>query len=138
MRRAFAVVVAASVAACSMEPKYRRTELPVPPSWPVGDAYLRQTEPPFVILLDLTMPVMNGWQFRQEQQQDPVLALIPVVVLSGESDLPRVAARLGVAGHFPKPVEFTELLATIRVLGEEPPVTNAPRPEEGHGTGAVR
>src|SRR4051794_31231829 len=78
--------------------------------------YLRQAEPPFLILLDLTMPVMNGWQFRQEQQQHPALALIPVVLVSGESDLPRIAVSLGVAGYVPKPVEFTELVATIGVL----------------------
>jgi CheY-like chemotaxis protein len=99
--------------------------------------HLRQADPPLVILTDLSMPVMDGWRFRHEQQHDPALALIPVVVLSGEGDLPRVAARLGVAGHLPKPVEFTELLATIRVLAEEPPVTNAPRQEEGHGTRVV-
>jgi len=99
--------------------------------------YLRQAKPPFVILTDLSMPVMDGWRFRHEQQEDPALALIPVVVLSGEGDLPRVAAGLGVAGHLPKPVEFTDLLATIRVLGEESPVTNASRQEEGHGTRVV-
>ena len=33
-----------ALAGCSMEPKYVRSELPVPPSWPVGDAYLRQSE----------------------------------------------------------------------------------------------
>lgn len=35
---------ASALAGCSMEPKYVRSELPVPPSWPVGDAYLRQSE----------------------------------------------------------------------------------------------
>jgi CheY-like chemotaxis protein len=97
--------------------------------------YLRQAEPPFVILLDLTMPVMDGWQFRQEQQHDPALALIPVVLVSGESDLPRVAASLGAAGHCPKPVEFTELLDAIRVVGRngrkvmEPASSPNPLPE---------
>ena len=33
-----------ALAGCSMEPKYVRSDLPVPPSWPVGDAYLRQSE----------------------------------------------------------------------------------------------
>ena len=79
--------------------------------------YLRQAEPPRVILLDLVMPVMDGWQFRHEQQHDPVLASIPVLVLSGESDLPQVASSLGVAGYFPKPVELVQLLAAIRILG---------------------
>jgi CheY-like chemotaxis protein len=37
---------------------------------------------PMVILLDLMMPVMNGWEFRAEQLSDPSLAAIPVVVMS--------------------------------------------------------
>src|SRR5712664_3699531 len=35
-----------------------------------------------VILLDLMMPVMNGWQFREEQARDPKLSKIPVVVVT--------------------------------------------------------
>jgi CheY-like chemotaxis protein len=80
--------------------------------------HLRQALRPLVILLDLAMPVMDGWEFRRQQQHDPALALIPVVVLSGESDLPRVAASLGAVGYFAKPVEFRDLLETIRVIGE--------------------
>jgi two-component system phosphate regulon response regulator PhoB len=41
---------------------------------------LRQAEPPLVILLDLRVSVMGGWQFRREQRHDPALALIPVVL----------------------------------------------------------
>ncbi len=37
-------VLSVALAGCSMTPKYVRTDLPVPPSWPVGDAYLRQSE----------------------------------------------------------------------------------------------
>ena len=44
MRRLCPVARATSLAACSMEPHYVRPELPVPPSWPVGDAYLQQSE----------------------------------------------------------------------------------------------
>jgi CheY-like chemotaxis protein len=83
--------------------------------------HLRRAEPPWLILTDLSMPVMTGWQFRREQQQDPALSRIPVVVLSAEGDLPRIAAGLGVAGHLPKPVEFDGLLEAIRVLGEDLP-----------------
>jgi len=42
--RATALLAAASLAGCSLAPKYVRPELPVPPSWPVGDPYLRQSE----------------------------------------------------------------------------------------------
>src|SRR5438445_696734 len=46
--------------------------------------YLRGATLPRLILLDLMMPVMNGWQFRHEQQRDPELASIPLVVLSAD------------------------------------------------------
>src|ERR1044071_1184503 len=39
---------------------------------------LRSSTLPCLILLDLMMPVMNGWQFRDEQRQDPLLAPVPV------------------------------------------------------------
>ncbi len=46
-------------------------------------AQLRRREvAPALILLDLMMPVMNGWQFRAAQLADPDLAAIPVVVMS--------------------------------------------------------
>ena len=37
---------------------------------------------PCMIILDLMMPVMDGWQFRREQQDDPALAHIPVLVIT--------------------------------------------------------
>jgi multidrug efflux system outer membrane protein len=42
--RVASLLAAASLAGCSLAPKYVHPELPVPPSWPVGDAYLRQSE----------------------------------------------------------------------------------------------
>ncbi|MES2753290.1 MAG: efflux transporter outer membrane subunit [Pseudomonadota bacterium] len=44
MKRAGILIAAALLAGCSQQPKYVRGEVPVPPSWPVGDAYLRQSE----------------------------------------------------------------------------------------------
>ncbi|PLS79555.1 MAG: response regulator, partial [Chloroflexi bacterium] len=46
------------------------------------DLLRQQAEPPALVLLDLMMPRMNGWQFRSEQRRDPALANIPVVVIS--------------------------------------------------------
>jgi CheY-like chemotaxis protein len=75
---------------------------------------LRQSsEPPCVILLDLMMPVMTGWEFRKEQQQDPALAAIPVVVLSATQNIKKEATTLGAAAHIPKPINFVTLLATV-------------------------
>jgi CheY-like chemotaxis protein len=47
-------------------------------------AYLEQREHPHLILLDLTMPKMDGWQFLEEKRRNPGLAGIPVIVLSAE------------------------------------------------------
>jgi CheY-like chemotaxis protein len=51
--------------------------------------YLRRTpEHPCVILLDLMMPVMDGWQFRREQKQDPAIAGIPLIVITATGKRP--------------------------------------------------
>jgi CheY-like chemotaxis protein len=68
---------------------------------------------PSVILLDLTMPVMNGWQFRAEQREDPDLCEIPVVVLSAGDHLIEQMDALGVRDCVRKPIELGRLLATI-------------------------
>jgi two-component system, chemotaxis family, chemotaxis protein CheY len=64
---------------------------------------------PDAIVLDLGMPRMNGWQFRDLQKRQPALAGIPVVVLTGENPL-GVDARHVVR----KPVTLAELAAVIR------------------------
>src|SRR5690349_13598143 len=47
--------------------------------------YLYRASPlPSLILLDLMMPQMNGWQFRALQQESPLLAGIPVVIMSAD------------------------------------------------------
>ena len=43
---------------------------------------LRQVPPPRLILLDLMMPIMNGWDFLQSVKDDASLAQIPVTVLT--------------------------------------------------------
>ena len=76
-------------------------------------SYLRSDEPPILILLDLNMPVMSGWEFRAEQQRDPLLILIPVVILSSEDNLAQHAAALRVAGYLRKPSSIRELLEIV-------------------------
>ena len=74
-------------------------------------ALLSGAELPDLILLDLMMPKMNGWEFREAQLRDPRLAKIPVVVLSatGERARPIDATRI-----LRKPVTLEVLLATVR------------------------
>ena len=69
--------------------------------------------PPAVILLDLMMPVMSGYEFRVEQLRDDTLATIPVVVLSAVADVDGAATALSAAGLLKKPVGLNELLAEI-------------------------
>jgi CheY-like chemotaxis protein len=76
---------------------------------------LQEEGGPSVILLDLMMPVMNGWQFREEQARNPRFSRIPVVVLTAagpREDIPAISAD----GWLSKPVDFDRLLATIAPL----------------------
>lgn len=71
---------------------------------------------PCLILLDLSMPVMDGWHFREEQLRlsDPELAETPVVVLSALTECREYASELGAADSIPKPVDFERLLEAVR------------------------
>src|SRR4030095_5757657 len=66
-----------------------------------------------LILLDLMMPVMDGWAFRVEQRQDPHLADIPVVVLTATVDPEREARRVGAAAALQKPLGITRLIELV-------------------------
>jgi len=77
-------------------------------------AYLQAAPKPGLILLDLMMPVMNGWEFRAAQQLDPELAAIPVITISANAELVRGAPRLEVAQHLRKPVDLDHLLRTVK------------------------
>ena len=79
-------------------------------------ALLRAGPPPALILLDLMMPVMNGWQFREAQTADETLAAIPVVVISADNRL-REACPFG-DNYLRKPVDIDALLSIVaRVVG---------------------
>jgi two-component system chemotaxis response regulator CheY len=66
-----------------------------------------------LILLDLMMPDMNGWEFRRKQLEDPALAQIPVVLLTGAGTAAKTIDDLHVAGAIEKPVELDTLLAEV-------------------------
>jgi CheY-like chemotaxis protein len=62
-----------------------------------------------VILLDLMMPVMDGWAFRREQLRDPSLAHIPVIVLSALHH----GWVEGIPPTLPKPIDIHQLLTEL-------------------------
>jgi len=66
-----------------------------------------------LIVLDLFMPVMNGWAFRAEQLRDPKLAPIPVLVISADAGTREKAADLGAVDSMVKPIELAAFHASV-------------------------
>jgi CheY-like chemotaxis protein len=75
---------------------------------------------PDLIILDLMMPVMNGWQFREAQSALPDYAPIPVVCLSGHHAARHQATALGISVCVVKPFEIDDLLAAVNRFFPEP------------------
>lgn len=68
---------------------------------------------PRLILLDLMMPIMSGWQFVAEQRKVPALSDIPVVVVSADGNLQQKAESLKASGYLRKPIEIDALLTLV-------------------------
>jgi CheY-like chemotaxis protein len=66
---------------------------------------------PHLILLDMMMPKMDGWEFCRQRALDPGLRSIPVIVLSAA---PRDRVNVDVAAFLSKPFDYDALLRTIR------------------------
>jgi two-component system, chemotaxis family, chemotaxis protein CheY len=77
---------------------------------------LRGGARPGVILLDLMMPRMDGVEFRMAQRADPLLAHLPVVVLSADVRMEEKARALDVQGAVRKPIDMVQLCAAIERL----------------------
>jgi CheY-like chemotaxis protein len=71
-------------------------------------------ELPNLILLDLMMPVMDGFEFRKEQKRDTRFAEIPVVVLTANPDDQAKRIRVGAKAWVKKPLEVDELLDVVK------------------------
>ncbi len=74
--------------------------------------YLRGAHTPKVILLDLYMPVMTGWEFREAQKKDAAIADIPVVVVTAFGSGMTKQIDADVIMH--KPLDLDRLLTVIR------------------------
>jgi CheY-like chemotaxis protein len=76
--------------------------------------HLRGSPHPCVVVLDLMMPGMDGWQFRAEQLQDPALATIPVVVITAVPRAEQRAAVLDIPDYLTKPIDIERFLETVQ------------------------
>ena len=74
--------------------------------------YLQLGVAPDLILLDMMMPVMDGWEFRRLQKADPAMARVPVIVLSA-LDQARIA-EISAEAILKKPLDFDRLLELVR------------------------
>ena len=72
-----------------------------------------KTDLPCVILLDIMMPVMDGFEFRAQQKQDPRLASIPVVVMTAHGDIQSTKAKAGVRDIIRKPSDVQTFLKVV-------------------------
>jgi CheY-like chemotaxis protein len=70
-------------------------------------------ERPSVILLDVMMPIMDGWEFRALQRNDPVLGAIPVVILTAHENIEAAASGMHADGALQKPLLIQTLLRTV-------------------------
>lgn len=72
---------------------------------------LTKIERPCLILLDLMMPIMNGWQFLEIKSGNVIFATIPVVIVSAFGDRAR---SFKVQGFINKPIDIDVLYGTIK------------------------
>jgi CheY-like chemotaxis protein len=76
--------------------------------------YLRGFAAPCLILLDLRMPVMDGWAFRRALLADPLLATIPVVAVSAAHPMELARWPLPFTDYLQKPFDFDALLRAVK------------------------
>lgn len=72
---------------------------------------LKTIEHPCIILLDLMMPVMDGWAFLENRKKDPGISSVPVIVLSAAID--KRAKTLGILDFIKKPFSIRSLLTVV-------------------------
>src|SRR5438445_12054242 len=69
---------------------------------------------PCLVLLDLKMPRLSGNEFRRAQLGDPIVANVPVAVISGATDAQQRAQDLGAVATVTKPIDFDVLLQVVQ------------------------
>ena len=81
---------------------------------------LRAGLAPRLIILDLTMPVMDGWEFRDHQRADPALRDIPTIVYSAVGSVRHAVRALEVVGAFDKGADVSPMLRLVADICRRP------------------
>ena len=74
---------------------------------------LRAGSRPALILLDLMMPVMSGYEFRDAQRNDPAMSEIPIVIFTADGNARGKAAKVGAPAYIQKPFKLKNLLEVV-------------------------
>lgn len=77
-------------------------------------------ELPSLIVLDLMMPVMDGFQFREQQAKDARLADIPVVIMTADGHVEEKLKRAGAAAALKKPADIEAILDMVSRFSKKP------------------
>ncbi len=75
---------------------------------------------PNLIILDLLMPIMDGYQFCQEQIKDDRLAQIPLIVMSAERDIRGIKTAIRATDYIKKPLDIDTLLTSVEKISKRP------------------
>lgn len=78
-----------------------------------GLKFLQSEGNPDLILIDLMMPVMDGYSFRTEQLKNPTWSKIPTVVMSAEANAKEKMKNFNITAFLSKPVELDTILKTV-------------------------
>src|SRR5262245_53485 len=79
---------------------------------------LRAGTTPGLIIIDLMMPVMDGWEFCRRVAADEKMARIPIAIVTAAAAIERMPVRRNDAGFFTKPVDYGRLLEVVRRYSE--------------------
>jgi CheY-like chemotaxis protein len=103
-------VAIATIVADELEYEGFRTEI----AWNGARALERlEHVRPSIIILDLMLPVVNGWQFIEQYQNVTAGRVIPIIVISA-GEVPRSTTRWGFRRFFPKPFELPALVEAVQ------------------------
>lgn len=89
---------------------------------------IMRRERPSVVLLDLMMPMVSGWDVLKERSADPTIRNIPVIVVSANRGPELATAMDGICAFLPKPFDISVLNSLVRscLMSPEPPSQEQP------------